>query len=78
MDRLGWSADGSAFYALTNERDPKFFDLYRYDAKTYARSMLYKNENGITPGEISRDERWIALDKSNTTADMGIGAQGPV
>jgi dipeptidyl aminopeptidase/acylaminoacyl peptidase len=69
---FGWSADGSAFYALTNERDPKFFDLYRYDAKTYARSMLYKNENGITPGEISRDERWIALDKSNTTADSDI------
>src|SRR5262245_36010198 len=27
---LGWSGDGKTFFALTNERDPKFFDLYRY------------------------------------------------
>ncbi len=28
----GWHPDGAAFYVMTNERDPKFFDLYRYDA----------------------------------------------
>ena len=28
----GWSRDDSAFYVLTNERDPRFFDVYRYDA----------------------------------------------
>ncbi|CAN7687488.1 S9 family peptidase [Pseudoduganella sp. LjRoot289] len=68
----GWSADGGVFYALTNERDPKFFDLYRYDAKTYARTMLYKNENGMTPDRISRDERWLALEKPNTTSDSDL------
>jgi hypothetical protein len=50
----GWSVDGNVFYALTNERDPKFFDLYRYDAKSYERTLLYKNENGMTPSELSR------------------------
>lgn len=24
----GWKPDGSGFYVVTNERDPKFFDLY--------------------------------------------------
>jgi dipeptidyl aminopeptidase/acylaminoacyl peptidase len=68
----GWSENGSAFYALTNERDPKYFDLYRYDAKSYERTMLYQNENGMTPSELSRDERWIALSKPNTTSDSDI------
>ncbi len=67
----GWKPDGSAFYVSTNERDPKFFDLYRYDAKTYERRMLYKNE-GYELGSISRDEKWIALNKPNTTLDSDV------
>ena len=68
----GWRQDGSAFFVATNERDPKFFDLYRYDAKTYARTMFYKNETGMNPSTISRDEKWIALGKPNTTSDRDI------
>ena len=68
----GWSPDGAAFYVVSNERDAKFFDLYRYDSKTYARSMLYKNEQGFEIGDISRDEKWISLDKTNTTNDSDI------
>lgn len=68
----GWRPDGSAFYVSTNERDPKFFDLYRYDAKTYARTMMYKNESGMQVSAISRDEKWLALDKPNTTSDSDV------
>jgi dipeptidyl aminopeptidase/acylaminoacyl peptidase len=68
----GWSPDGSAFYVMTNERDPKFFDGYRYDAKTYERKMLYKNEKGLNLSAISRDEKWIALGKTNTTNDSDL------
>lgn len=68
----GWVPDGSAFYVMSNERDPKYFDIYRYDAKTYARTLFYKNEDGMTPAAISRDGQWIAFDKSNTTADSDI------
>jgi dipeptidyl aminopeptidase/acylaminoacyl peptidase len=68
----GWSANDAAFYVTTNERDPRFFDLYRYDAKTYARTMLYKNELAYQIAAISRDEKWIALGKTNTTSDSDI------
>jgi dipeptidyl aminopeptidase/acylaminoacyl peptidase len=68
----GWRPDGTAFYVSTNERDPKFFDLYRYDARTYARTMMYKNETGFNTSAISRDERWLALQKTVTTADSDI------
>ena len=68
----GWHPDGVAFYVMTNERDPKFFDLYRYDAKSYARTMLFKNEKGLDVETVSRDEKWIGLNKTNTTLDSDI------
>ncbi len=69
---MGWSPDGSAFYVGSNERDPRFFDVYRYDARTYSRTLLYKNQQGFDLGPISRDERWIALNRSHTASDGDI------
>ena len=69
---MGWSTDGGAFYVASNERDPRFFDVYRYDAETYARTLLYKNHQGFDLGPISRDERWLALNRSHTTSDSDI------
>ncbi|MEO5655113.1 MAG: S9 family peptidase [Nitrosospira sp.] len=69
---MGWRPDGSAFFVSSNERDPRFFDLYRYDARTYARVLIYRNEEGFDLGPISRDERWIALNRAHTTSDSDI------
>lgn len=68
----GFDHDGGAFYVTTNERNPKFFDLYRYDAKTYARERLYENNEGYEVGPLSRDERYLALGKSRTTNDNDL------
>lgn len=69
---MGWRPDGHVFYISTNERDQRFFDLYRYDAETYTRTLLYENEQGLDLGPISRDERWLALNRANTTSDSDI------
>lgn len=69
---MGWRPDGSAFYVSSNERDQRFFDLYRYDADNYTRTLLYKNEQGHDLGPISRDERWLGLNRANTTSDSDI------
>jgi dipeptidyl aminopeptidase/acylaminoacyl peptidase len=68
----GWRPDGGAFYVTTNERDPKVFDMYRYDAKTYERVMIYENKTGMNPSAISRDEKWLALSKPITTSDVDV------
>ncbi|MBN8483109.1 MAG: S9 family peptidase [Xanthomonadales bacterium] len=68
----GFSHDGSAFYVQTNERDPKFFDLYRYAARDYARQRLFENTEGFEIGPISPDERWLALGKTRTTNDNNL------
>ena len=68
-------ADGAAFYVSTNERDPKFFDIYRYDAKSYARTLLFENKDGYFPSEVSDDGKWVSLRRSirRTTATCSCG-----
>ena len=65
----GWTRAGDAFYVESNERDPRFFDVYRYETNGYARKMFYKNDAGYQIGDISDDGRWVALRKPRTTAD---------
>ena len=59
----GWSGDRNSFWVLTNERDPRYFDLYRYQVDGYERELVMRNEQGWMPGGVSRDGRWVSLDK---------------
>ena len=69
---LGWAQDDRSFFVGTNERDSRFFDVYEYDASTYEREMIYKNEEGYDFRAISPDKRYIALSKTVTNADSDI------
>ncbi|MBB4212269.1 dipeptidyl aminopeptidase/acylaminoacyl peptidase [Rhodothalassium salexigens DSM 2132] len=68
----GWIEDDAAFVVATNERDPQAFDLYRYDAESYERSLLFENPGGLYPAEISDDGRWVVLSRANTNADSDL------
>ena len=68
----GWSADGRTFYIGTNERDAAAFDLYAYDATTYERRMIFRNSGAFLPGEVSRDGRYVSLNKANSAADSDV------
>jgi dipeptidyl aminopeptidase/acylaminoacyl peptidase len=68
----GWAGDDRSFLVSTNERDPRYFDLYELATNGYARTMLYKNTDGYDIGPISRDKRFVALVKSKTTSDSDI------
>jgi dipeptidyl aminopeptidase/acylaminoacyl peptidase len=69
---LGWSDDKSAFYYMANGRDARFFDVFKMDAKTFTPTLLYEDNTGYQFGAISRDEKWLAFTKPNTTADSDI------
>jgi dipeptidyl aminopeptidase/acylaminoacyl peptidase len=66
---VDWTRDLSGFYAVTNERDPKFFDLYRYDAQSYQRRLIYRNDQGYALAAVSPDEKWLVFRKPITTSD---------
>ena len=71
-DFAGWNGDGTVFYATTNERDNSAFDLYAYDAQSFARSRIFTNEGGFSIDAVSPDGRWVALTKANSSADSDI------
>ncbi|HYI11761.1 MAG TPA: S9 family peptidase [Thermoanaerobaculia bacterium] len=63
----GWSTDKKWFFVSTNEREPKYFDVYRYNTDTYDREIIYRN-GGFEVQDVSRDGQWIALSKPVGTA----------
>ncbi|MFU8831247.1 MAG: S9 family peptidase [Wenzhouxiangella sp.] len=71
-----WQADGTAFFLTSTERDPQLADLYRYDAETYQRELVFQNTRELpfpTRGfNVSPDGRWLALDFHPTRYDFDI------
>ncbi len=70
-DFLGWSSDGKTFWLTSNERDPQMFDVYAYDAATFARKLVFQN-SGFFPAAVSPDGKWLALGKETTAADSDV------
>jgi dipeptidyl aminopeptidase/acylaminoacyl peptidase len=66
---VDWSGDGATFWVATNERDRRYFDVYAYEAATYARKNVFRNEAGWEIDGVSPDGRWLALGKPVTTSD---------
>lgn len=69
---VDWTEEGRAFVLATNERDAKFFDLYRYDAADYSRKLVFQNDLGLDNFAVSRDGRYAAGIKPRTSADDDI------
>jgi len=71
----GWREDDQAFFVTTNERDERYFDLYRVDATAkgaYPKEIVFQNEGGYNVSGISRDGRWVALTKVRNNADNDV------
>jgi dipeptidyl aminopeptidase/acylaminoacyl peptidase len=60
---IGWSADDKAFYFATNERDARYFDIYKMNVADFSRSLIYRDDTGLDFADISRDEKYIAFTK---------------
>ncbi|RTQ50768.1 S9 family peptidase [Hymenobacter gummosus] len=69
---LAWRRDNKAFYVLSNERDPRYMDVYRYQLPGLQRTLLFQNEQGFDPAAVSDDERYVALQQSRTTLDSDV------
>jgi dipeptidyl aminopeptidase/acylaminoacyl peptidase len=68
----GFHPDLASFFTQSNKRDPRFFDVYRWDVVTLDKTMVYRNDDGFEPFDITPDGRWIILSRFNTTNDSDI------
>ena len=70
---LGWAHDRKSFFYSTNERDPRFFDIYEMPIDTFKSTLIYKDETGLNASAISDDKKYIAFQKSGgSQADSDI------
>ena len=68
---MGWSNDGT-FWVSSNERDNRYFDLYRYRSDDYQRELVFENNDGFMLTAVSDDGRWLALMKVRNNADDNV------
>ena len=67
-----WTRDGKYFYCVTNERDCRYFDVYKLDSKTYERSLLFECNHDDVFIDVSNDNRWGLFVRNNSTTDTDI------
>ncbi|SET07087.1 S9 family peptidase [Thalassotalea agarivorans] len=68
----GWHENDEAFFVVSNERDPKFFDLYKYRTDDYGRELVYENNGGYSIDLVSPNGQYIVLSKVNSGADSNL------
>lgn len=73
----GWSHSKKLLYYVSNSRDKKYFDLYQIqiqegEKNVYPATLLYKNDKGLNPEVISRDDRFISLSENITTNNSNM------
>jgi hypothetical protein len=56
-----------SFFFSTNQRDPKFFDIYEMTVAEMTPRLIYQDESGYEFGDISNDKRFIAFRKNGTS-----------
>lgn len=67
-----WSADEESFYISTNERDSRFYDLYRVCASDYSRTMLFELSDRFHCCAVSDDERYALFVKIESMAKAHV------
>jgi dipeptidyl aminopeptidase/acylaminoacyl peptidase len=67
-----WSRDGKYFYVVTNERDSRYFDVYKIDSNSYRRSLLFECNNDDVFIDVSNDGRWVLFVRNNSATDNDI------
>ena len=67
-----WSFDGRSFYVSTNERDERWYDLYKINARTFERELIYRATEKYYCCSISTDEQEILFLKSTRKTDSDI------
>jgi dipeptidyl aminopeptidase/acylaminoacyl peptidase len=60
---VDWAHDGRSFFVQTNERDPRFFDLYEIQADGYEKTRLFENDKAYQVRAVSPDRRYVALSR---------------
>ena len=68
----GFSHDLQSFFSGNNSRDPRFMDVYEWSLEDLEPELLYKNEDGLDFTGLSRDKRWMTLQRTLNDFDSDL------
>jgi len=68
----GFAHDMKSFFTGNNGRDPRFIDVYEWDLETLKPAMIYRNEDGLNFSGMSRDKRWMVLQRTHNDFDSDL------
>ena len=68
----GFSHDLLSFITGNNSRDARFMDVYEWDLAKLEPKLLYKNEDGLDFSGMSRDKRWMTLQRTHNDFDSDL------
>jgi dipeptidyl aminopeptidase/acylaminoacyl peptidase len=63
----GWSDDKKSLFVVSNQRNPRYFDIWKMDTASWKATLFYQNDSGYSPGAMSASERYLTLSKTITT-----------
>lgn len=70
---MSWHEDDQQFYIISNERDARYYDVYKYQVSDYSRELVFEN-NAFSPQDISPNGKYLSvrLEHNNTDSDIYI------
>ena len=63
---LKWANDKKSFFYTSNKRNPKFMDLYEMSISSFKSTLLFKNDDALNIGDVSKNKKYLALSKTYT------------
>lgn len=67
-----WAKDGKSFFVQTNERDPRYFDLYEITTDGYVKTLLFENDKAYQIRAVSADRRYVAMSRIHDNANKRV------
>lgn len=67
-----WTRDGKHFYCVTNERDSRYFDVFKVNSLTYQRELLFEGTRDDIFCDLSHDERYAVFVRNNNNRDADL------
>jgi dipeptidyl aminopeptidase/acylaminoacyl peptidase len=64
-----WNFDEESFVYGSNKRDERFMDVYEMDTRSFTSKLLFRNDEGLDFGGISRNKKYLVLTKSITSGN---------
>lgn len=67
-----WSDDGTFFTYYSNKRNPKYYDIFKYNLSDKTGNLIYSSDHSNYPSVISSDNKYLVITRSYSSYDNDL------